>query len=265
MTSEPPAITRAMSAVPPLRVEHRQGNIRPTQFVPDTRLVVTPAFRTSGLLAALSDRDARTLLAVVTFLSSDGRFTGTARGIAAAIGVPERDVGSRLRSLMVLTFEGAPVLVEVPREQALPVYVPGPRLVRHVQEEPISEATASDPAPVSTVSREVLIARNRERYSRSRAEVEQIVAEQLGSSPLESEDSPQGETLRRLMAAGVFREDATRLIGSFPLEVIQQQLDWLPYREARLPARFLVAAIENNYDPPVEVMQQREQEPPLNP
>lgn len=253
MTPEPAAMTgAAVGASVPLRVEHRQETERPRRFIPDTRLVLTSAFRTSGLLATLSDRDARTLLAAVTFLTSDGRFTGTARSIAAAMGVPERDVGQRLRSLMVLTFEGAPVLVEVPREQALPVYVPGPRLVRHVQEE-ASGTTDSDTRAASALPREMLIARNRKKYARPRLEVELIVAEQLGVSPVESEDSPQGETLRSLMAAGVSRQDATHLIGSFPLEAIQQQLDWLPYREARLPARFLVAAIENDYEAPVNL------------
>src|SRR2546423_357922 len=123
------------ATMPPLRVEHRREEVPPNRFVPDTRLVVTAALRTSGLLAALSDRDARTLLAVVTFLTPDGRFTGTAPAIAAALGVAEKNVRERLGSLTALSFQGAPVLVEIPREQALSAFVPGPHVLRHVQEE----------------------------------------------------------------------------------------------------------------------------------
>src|SRR5947209_7091188 len=104
-------------ATPPLQVEHRREDVPPDRFVPDTRLVVTPALRTSGLLAALSDRDARTLLGVVTFLTPNGRFTGTVPAIAAALGVSEKDVRERLSSLMALSFQDAPVLVEISREQ----------------------------------------------------------------------------------------------------------------------------------------------------
>ena len=39
----------------------------------------------------------------------------------------------------------------------------------------------------------------------------------------------------------------------FPIRLIEQQLDWLPYRQARNPVRFLIAAIENAYAPPREL------------
>jgi len=46
------------------------------------------------------------------------------------------------------------------------------------------------------------------------------------------------------------KEEAASILERFPLGVIQQQLDWLPYRHAKSPARFLVAAIEGNYEAP---------------
>ena len=237
-----------MAEVPPLIVEHRKEDVRPNRFVPDTRLVVTGALRTSGLLASLSDREARTLLAVLTFLTKDGRFTGTVGEIARALGISEKFARERLCSLMALSFRGKPVLIEVPREQSSPFYVPGPQVARHVQEEPAESQPVSLPIPA--VGRETLVALNREKYARPREEVERIVAAQMGHDPLESEGSPEGEAFRRLLGVGVAREEATRLLASFPLEEIARQLDWLPYRQARVPARFLVAAIENAYDPP---------------
>ena len=236
----------------PALIEHRKSDIRPNQFVPDTRLVITPALRTSGLLAALSDREVRTLLALLTLYTPNGQFTGTAPAIALALGLQgweaQKGIGERLRALTVLSFRGAPLVIEVPRDQAQAVYVPGPHLVRHIQEETV--AASPDQMPLTAVSREIVVALNREKHTRSREEAERNVQAQLGHDPRESEDTPDGDVLRRLLSAGITREEAQRLLSGFPLEQIQRQLDWLPYREARSPARFLVAAIEKQYDPP---------------
>jgi hypothetical protein len=40
------------------------------------------------------------------------------------------------------------------------------------------------------------------------------------------------------------------LLAEYGFEACCRQLDWLPLRAAKNPSRFLVAAIEGNYDPP---------------
>ena len=49
---------------------------------------------------------------------------------------------------------------------------------------------------------------------------------------------------------GVSFDVARRLVQEYPLTRVGEQVDWLPYRGAKNPARFIVAAIEKEYDPP---------------
>jgi hypothetical protein len=47
-------------------------------------------------------------------------------------------------------------------------------------------------------------------------------------------------------------EQADDILANHPEEEIRLQLDWMPYRNARRPGPFLLAAIENRYaEPPV--------------
>ena len=41
------------------------------------------------------------------------------------------------------------------------------------------------------------------------------------------------------------------------LDIIAQQLDWLPFRHAKNPAGYLIAAIEGNYSEPRAVREER--------
>lgn len=54
---------------------------------------------------------------------------------------------------------------------------------------------------------------------------------------------------RRLMELGVSRSGVVDLLG-FPVETIERQLDWLPYRKCRRPVAFIVEAIRNDYSAP---------------
>jgi len=49
------------------------------------------------------------------------------------------------------------------------------------------------------------------------------------------------------------REYVEVLLRDHSLEVIAEQLAWLPHRHAKSPARLIVAAIENRYEPPARV------------
>ena len=42
-------------------------------------------------------------------------------------------------------------------------------------------------------------------------------------------------------------------MSRFPVEEIERQVSWMGYRKAKSPKRYLMAAIEGNYAPPVEV------------
>ena len=126
-------------------------------------------------------------------------------------------------------------------------------------------STVTDPAqqvsqPVRRLSRrEQVIEASRRKYGRPRAEVERMVAEQLGyiSSSRDQSHSQsraltkdQQATKRRLMDAGVDEDGADWLLGQFDLRRIQKQLDWLPQRTVRNPAGFLMAAVQHDYEPP---------------
>lgn len=49
---------------------------------------------------------------------------------------------------------------------------------------------------------------------------------------------------------GVSHKAIIELVGDYPWEVIEDQLKYLPFRNARRPAAFIVKAIKFNYSPP---------------
>lgn len=54
-----------------------------------------------------------------------------------------------------------------------------------------------------------------------------------------------------LVRIGIGLRKAQNLVERYPHDRIAKQLAWLSLRAARRPASLLIAAIENNYDPPV--------------
>jgi len=233
-------------------VEHRREGTRPTRFVPDTRLVIAPALRTEGFLAIVPDREFRALVAVLTFLTADGRIQATADQVARALGISEKHAAERLQALCRLSWRDTPVLVEITREQAPTFYAPGYGVVTHAHEEKEGGNSVGESVPYATASREELIARSRDRYAKPLEEVERIVAGGLGHGESEAGDGSPDATLRRaLLGVGLTRDEADELLAGFPRDVIQKQLDLLPARGARNPARYLIAAIRGDYAAPV--------------
>lgn len=109
--------------------------------------------------------------------------------------------------------------------------------------------------PIEVVNRNELIEQSRRRFKVSRAEAEDMVAEQMGW--------PNEEELRRarvlklrneLMSWGVSEIEAESLLTRYSANRIEQQLAWLPYRAARKPSALIVAAIKHNYEPPAAVL-----------
>jgi len=129
--------------------------------------------------------------------------------------------------------------------------------------------------------RELIIEVSRRKYGRPRAEVERMVAEQLGyAQPLStapvflpssatagnaanSRQLHVGDELKgRLLEVGIEADRADSLLTHFAREAIKRQLEWLPYRDARNPAAFLIAAIEHDYEPPLALRQAPEHQAP---
>lgn len=69
------------------------------------------AARTSGLLAAISDCDWKTLCTLATFMDKNGKCYPSQARLARALGISRGSANSRIRSLARFRFEGKPVLL----------------------------------------------------------------------------------------------------------------------------------------------------------
>lgn len=69
------------------------------------------AARTSGLLAAMSDRDWKTLCVISTYMDQDGKCYPSQAQIARALKISRGTANARIRSLATFRFEGKPVLL----------------------------------------------------------------------------------------------------------------------------------------------------------
>ncbi len=192
----------------------------------------------------------------LTFVTANGWCRPTAAQLAAAMGVGEGKARSRLGRLSQFRWQGRPLVTEVTHEGGQDSFVPSPTAVGLREEAPTEPAP---PPPAPTAGREAIVAYTRATYARPRAEVERMIAEQMGWGPpaFEGEDPAVAEGKRRAYKAmtdlGVPRDQALELLGRHDLGRVERQLAWLPLRRAKTPARFLVAAVENDYEAPVAV------------
>jgi len=249
-----PSVRSQTSTEPPLVIRHvRQDVRRDGHFTPSAVVAITPHLRTSGLLASLPGEEVKSLLAVLTFVTANGRIEPSLPEVAGALNVSESTARERLLRLQTFLWQGEPLLHSRQRELGLDVYAPAPGLIARQEEDGTTESPmANEPVRVAA-PREAIIAHSRENYARPRAEVERIIAEQMGHHKEEDADTPEGSARRRLRALGVPTEFVERIIQNHPLEVIAEQLDWLGHRHAKNPARLILAAIENRYEPPARV------------
>ena len=120
---------------------------------------------------------------------------------------------------------------------------------------PVPAVVLSEPR----AGRERLIAHSRARYATPRADVEADIARRMGwGTPLFEDEEPsvaeeKREIYEKLSEQGVSNGKALDVLGRFDLTQVRSQIEWMPHRGAKNPARYLMAAIENNYDPPVAV------------
>lgn len=235
---------------PPILVAQGRDPATGPRFSPTARLVINPSLRTSGLLMELSDEAAKTLLSVITFLTPDGRLQATVTQVAAALRVSDKTARDRIMRLSAITWQGKPIAFLLPRESGMDGIVLSPHLVSY--EEEGTEAPIVGPT-IPTAGRSAVMERSRALYARPRAEVERMVMEQLGYPTSEAEDTLDRQVRRSLNAFGLSQDEIEDLIARFPIEKIERQIAWMGFRKAKSPKRYLMAAIEGDYDAPVEV------------
>jgi hypothetical protein len=226
-------------------------------FLPAARLLLTPALRTSGLWSALPPDELRDLTLLMTFLSPNGRVQPTLPELAGAMQASHVQTRARMLRLSRRVWRGQPLVVELNRQSGLDAYLPGRNLLESHQ---VSETPAAAAQTVLTeprAGRDVLIAHSRARYATPRAEVEADIARRMGwGTPAFENDPPdvaeeKRELYDKLSEQGMSKNQALDVLSRFDLTVVRHQLEWMPYRAAKNPSRYLQAAIENNYEAPV--------------
>ena len=168
---------------------------------------------------------------------------------------------SRMDRLLTAQWRGQPLAGLLPRPDGLDAYLPGRQLVAHEEAAPPQVPKA---APPQTAGKEAVVALSRARYAKTRGEVEAQIAGMMGWGPPEfpGEDPAVADGKRRAFKAmtdlGVPRDQALDLLSHFDLGAVERQIEWLPSRGAKNPARFLAAAIEGGYDRPLSLRRSEE-------
>lgn len=63
---------------------------------------------------------------------------------------------------------------------------------------------------------------------------------------------------KAMLEIGVSEDQVTRLLTSYPHDLIEAQLEWLPHRKAKKKASMLVSSIVRNYEPPTALYEEAE-------
>lgn len=244
----------------PFLIEHHRRDGTPDgSYRPATRLVITKALRTSGLWTALPPEEFKNFFLLLTFLTPNGWCQPALPELAHAMQVSPAKARSRLLRLAHLEWQGHPVVTELPRPDGLDAYAPGRHLFASCQMSP-PEPFAAPLPPVA--GREAVITHSRKKYAHTREQVEQDIAERMGwTPPAFADDDPavagaKRQAYERLTNLGLPKEQVVDLLARFDTDRIERQIKWLPHRNAKNQARYLVAAIENEYDEPLSLRAQ---------
>ena len=269
----------------------------PTTTIPhykhDTSwITLTKTWRASGLLREIPGEDLKTLLLVLSFTTDQGDCQPTVQQLAHAMQVSEPKARRRLERLRQSRWQGRPLIAAIHRSDGADAYtiadggIVPPELAQQVgaadqNQQPLSDHASVVPEPAVTegespvqtrperTRRDEVIEASRRTYGRPRAEVERMIAQQMGwdqpapspastTSPSPShQDEVKTKLKQQLLKAGVDEDGTQWLLSTFEPERIQRQLDWLAYRQVRNPAGFLMAAIENDYEAPFALRQQQ--------
>jgi hypothetical protein len=223
-------------------------------FTPAAAMHLTSSLHTSGLLRELSPDDLKSLIYLLTFLSPEGHCQPFLTQLAEAMRVSPAKAKARMRRLCDANWKGEPIVIYSKSASGLLAYSLNPRIVTYRQRKE-NKPCGSEATPYIAAPREAIIAHSRKQYARPRAEVERIIARQMGHDIDETDN--ERKVRFRLENAGLTGEQAKELLASYDLDTIAQQLDWLPFRHAKNPAGYLIAAIEGNYGEPRAVREER--------
>mgnify|MGYP006945458466 CR=1 FL=1 len=237
----------------PFLIEIRQDRPRMHgAFIPAASLKITEEFRASGLLYELPPEELKSLVYLLTFLSPEGNCSTSLPILTSAMRISSHLVKERMHHLAEFRFRDTNLITEIQHESGLFTYSLHPHWVAY------EHLTISEPHPTSPIvtgSKQRVIANTRKHYATPRAEAERMVAEQLGHDILENED--QRKLRLRLENAGLTTEQATEVLATYATDIIAQQLDWLPFRNAKNPAGYLLAAIDGGYKEPRAIRDRR--------
>lgn len=193
---------------------------------PEGRLLAhwLTAARRQGFLALVRPEDWHTLGAVLSFTCRDGRRRFTLDQLALALTVPRDEAGRRLAALARAEWRGQPLAVPATG--------------------PDGEVTGAEVAPV-----ELLLSVRDEAADAARTPGNAGSGYDNGGGSGGSGGNALQQELERI---GLHPEQARRLLELFPEARVRRQVEWLPRREARNPAAFLIKAVENDWAEPKE-------------
>ena len=207
------------------------------------QLVLSQNLRLSGLLRCLPLDLLQVFITLLTFYEARGEVRASIEQLSEALEIHPDQIEAKLVQLAAYSFEDAPLL-----------YPSGERVYALSKRVGVP-MDVTPPAPAEPVyrraPRELIIEMSRRKYGTPRAEVEAMIEAQLAKIPPEPiPEGREGEAYMALIDIGVSDADARSLLAEFPIESIEEQVEWLPKRGARNPARFLVAAVRGGYAAP---------------
>ncbi len=239
--------------------KYRVGLRTGSTFQPAARVLITSGLRTSGLWSALPADELRDLTLMLTFLTPNGRIQPTLPELSEAMRVSSAQARARMLRLLHRQWQGQPLIKELVRPNGLDAYLPAKHLVVSYDEPEETDKPLSPVPSVTRAGREALIAHSRAEYAAPREAVEADIAARMGwGPPTFAHDPPEIAAQKRLLYVrldeqGMTKHQALDVLSRFDLDIVRKQLDWMPHRAAKNPGRYLMSAIENNYDPPVAV------------
>lgn len=209
----------AAAAETPFVIVLHQKDRRPSgTFRPEATVTVSRALRTSGLLLALPPEEVKSLLLMLTFLTPNGWCQPAVQQLADAMRVSEAKARARMKRLQDFRWQDRALVNEIKRDSGIDSFTLSPAVVG-LQDAP-EPAHESAPA-LAPSSRDVIIARSRAVYARPRAEVEAMIAEQMGWK--EVGDGPEAQLRRKLLnVAGLMRDQVNLLLERYPHERIEK-------------------------------------------
>jgi hypothetical protein len=231
--------------------------------------------------------DLKNLIYLLSFARDDTVCQASLQQIAHAMGVSIGRARARMEHLSQIRWNGASIVRPIRRftEEA---YQLSPGLITNRNEIDHSHTTSTKgdqpgtslkvvgtkstdvpDAPPQHAPSEVVVELSRKKHGTPREAVERNIANQMGweypfrspneirreteedgVKPITKQSSEAREVQQSLVSVGITEDQAADLIAEFPLDRMRQQLAWLPLRNAKNKASFLIAAIRLNYDAP---------------